>query len=426
VLLPILVGAAPAPAPAPTKPGELPRFEGKDCIIFADLPPEDLHVIDWRLSRLMEDYRRWFAEFSGGSKRLSYKPNVYLYAPTDPNAPMRRGGRSKGHSVTLITGDRYALRYLWGGLQHETSHQFTAACVGGVPGWANEGLASYHGRMLYSGVAFHRGIVEPHDVKNTRKLIAEPGTWFGDVVAGDGFKTDGKGYARAWSIVHFLLHSDDPAVRGKLRATFTMVAAGKKWDEAFGRQFSDVAALEAAYRKFWLAQSDDPGEALRAQARVESLTAFFARAWSQGQRFDDFASFRQAAAAGELKALAADWLPPALLNDPLDFAADEGEWSIQSPPAGGASATGPQTAGPQTALRARFPTLVATFPGVARIEGTFTTTGTRAGEVTTKVEPAPDSPGSPGSSRSTHSARHKAPAAKKRPTPDADDHGEEQ
>jgi hypothetical protein len=378
-----------------------PRFEGTDCIIFADLPAEDLHVIDWRLSRLMEDYRSWFGELSGGTKRLSYKPNVYLYPKTDPNKPMGGGGRSKGHSVTLITGDRYALRYRWGGLQHEMSHQFAAACIGGVPGWANEGLASYHGRMLYSGVAFHRGNVEPDDVKKTRKLIAEPGTWFHDVVAGDGFKTDGKGYARAWSIVHFLLHSDDPAVRGKLRAVFTLVAAGRKWDEAFAREFPDMAALEAAYRKFWGAQSDDPSEALRAQARVESLTAFFARAWGQGQRFDDFASFRQAAAAGELKALPADRLPPALLNDPLEFAAEEGQWSIERPPDGSA-----------------LPKLVANFPGMARIEATFKPAGTRAGVVKTTIQPATglrtDSP--PGKSR----------PAKKRATTQADDHGDEQ
>jgi hypothetical protein len=61
------------------------------------------------------------------------------------------------------------------------------------------------------------------------------------------------------------------------------------------------------------------------------MTSFFARAYSQGQRFEAAEAFFAAAEAGTLRAHKKDWLPPALLARDLVKARRLGRWAIETP-----------------------------------------------------------------------------------------------
>ena len=357
-----LLGVAAAKAPLETY--GLPRHEGPDCIIYGNVPAEDLRVLDWRFGKLIANYKEWFAGFPG---QFDYKPNVFLFAADDPNRALKGGGLSSGHSIKLVSRGE-ADRYHWAGLQHEMLHQFVGACVAGkIPSWVNEGIASYHGRMLFTGLHFYRGIFEPHDVATVRKLLddsklASFDTFF---VAGkwDGGRTS---YIRAWSMIQFLLHTEGP-FKGKLRNALMEVSKQSKWDAVFAREFPDKAVLEAAYRSYWKALPEEPSADVRVELRVEALAMALGRAWGQGQRFATFEEFREAAEAGKLQFAEADWMPGVFVKDAVAFSAGEGEWSLE--------------------MRGGVLVVVAMSEEGTRIEGAFELAGTRVKDVRITATP---------------------------------------
>jgi hypothetical protein len=310
----------------------LQRYDCEDAIVYAqDMSADELRVIDWRLHHLVNDYHQWFADFP---RKLTHRINVYLYSRDDPARP--NGARSHGRSISLArdrSGDgMLGNRYLWGGVQHEMTHQFLSACgEGRVPPWASEGLSSYHGRMLFSGLSFYRGMVTPRDVRWIRSLLTnDTPESFDDFFYAGRWTGNRNSYARGWSMVQFLLHTDGP-FEGRLRRIMIHINQRRTWDELFKIQFPDREALREAYIAYWQTMPEDGSAYLQARARVETLTAILGSAWAADQKFDNFDAFIQAARHDQLKTKPRYWLPPYLQTDALKFVDQTGMWAIHQP-----------------------------------------------------------------------------------------------
>jgi hypothetical protein len=185
-------------------------------------------------------------------------------------------------------------------------------------------------------------------------------------------------YDHVWSVAHFLVHADSGRYRdafdGFLRAAARGQNATAAWGEHFGPHgLAQPADLERAWRRYWSSRPDHPTDAVYAEAAVRTLASLLARATARGQRFDDFAAFREAAEAGQLKMPESDWLPASLGQM-------AGAW-VEDLSSRGATFT-------LADVRSREPRVVVRQGGGATIEGRFKLRGERVASVTIETSTA--------------------------------------
>jgi len=330
-----LVSATAGQAESTLPPG-FRSYPSHYYVIHTDLPESQVQEAVWRLTRMFEAYRARTQAFTGKITTLFPfylfgKAEDYYAAGGLPGS----GGVYTGQALLAIA-EKQCSAAPWSTLQHEGFHQFLDKAVGGdVPVWVNEGLAVYFEEAIFTGDGMVSGIVPQRRLERLRTLmrddrvrplaemmLLERNVW-NHALSADN-------YLQAWSMAHFLAHADD----GKYRPAFDrflhdMSLKGWTWEHAWTTHFGpDVAAFEAAWRKYWLAMADDPSRDLYDQAVVASLTSFLARADSQGQRFDNAEMFLLAARAGKLKSHVDDWLPPSRLEYALDRVERTGAWTL--------------------------------------------------------------------------------------------------
>jgi hypothetical protein len=239
----------------------------------------------------------------------------------------------------IVAGDAPTLR-TWHLLQHEGFHQYARAALGRkLPPSLDEGLAEYFGEAIFTGDGYVTGVIPSWRLQRLRqaqateslealprflKLTAEQ--WNADAAV--------TRYDQAWSIVQFLLHGDDgrwePALTRYLRALSSGREAERAWADCFG----SPEELQQHWQEYWKSQPTQPNRSLYAQAATLTVTSFLARATAQGQSFDSFPAFRQAADELRLQIAEKEWLPPRLLSESIDLGQAMGAWELYRDPSG--------------------------------------------------------------------------------------------
>ena len=130
--------------------------------------------------------------------------------------------------------------------QHEYTHALLDAALPDAPLWLNEGLAEYfstfHGEGEHaragSPVPSHVEWLTGHDLMSLAELFA---IGHGSAAYHEGDRR-GTFYAQSWLLVHMLLSraGSDPA---QLERVLVATRDGGRFEDAFRREFGDVAAL---------------------------------------------------------------------------------------------------------------------------------------------------------------------------------------
>jgi tetratricopeptide (TPR) repeat protein len=130
--------------------------------------------------------------------------------------------------------------------QHEYTHALLDAAFPDLPLWLNEGLAEYFATFHVEGdharagapLAAHVGWFEDHDLMSLPDLFAVA---HGSSAYHEGDRR-GTFYAQSWLLVHMLLSGvgSDPA---SLERVLVATRDGARFDDAFRREYGDVAAL---------------------------------------------------------------------------------------------------------------------------------------------------------------------------------------
>lgn len=358
-----------------TKPRGLRTYETRYYVIHTDVGRDAAREAELRLTRMAEEYHRRTRDFSG---EIRTKLPFYLFtneadyhaaggAPNtageyDPNA----------QALKTFTGGAEPNLATWYTVQHEGFHQFADHVVGrNLPIWANEGLAEYFGEALFTGDGFVAGVVPAWRMKRVRAAL-EDNTFMSlrELLALSHKQWNAQlsttNYDHAWTLVQFLVHGRRGSRQAALTAFIRDTTAGADWKNAWKEHLGEIGELEAEWRAYWTELPDDPTADLYAEATLQTLMSFLARATARRQRFDSFDAFVATAERGELKSTESDWLPPALLKDGLTRVAamrkDGGAFAL-------------------VARAPRPPTIVFVDKGGVQMSGRFKLKGARVAEV---------------------------------------------
>lgn len=330
VLCVLCVSAVP-PALAQAK---LKTYQTKYYVLHTDLDADDAQEATLRITLMAEEYQTRTKGLAGTvGERLPF----YLFA--DRRDYEAAGGVAG--TAGLFSGDRLmALANpsnpagTWHAVQHEGFHQFVSVAIGGgIPMWANEGLAEYFGEGLFTGDQFITGFIPQGRLERMRQtfkqgkfkslrdmMLLRPEAWNADLSR--------ENYDQAWSMVQFLAHADDGKYQRAFIAFLTDVSRRTEWEQAWTKNFgSDVKAFQKRWEDYWETLPENPTLDLYAEATVSTLTSFYGRAFAQRQQFDTIDDFFTAARAKQLKCSKKDWLPPGLLADAIKRAPLVGQWS---------------------------------------------------------------------------------------------------
>jgi len=316
--IPLLLTALACTAPA----GELTPYQTRYYVIHTDLDEDAVREATVRMTKMAEEYASRTKDFSGA---IRSKLPFYLFGnPEDYyalGAPRESAGVFNGQALMAVAKDMD--ERTWHIVQHEGFHQFAAAVIGGqIPPWVNEGLAEYFGEAVFTGDGYVSGGIPQWRLERIRKRfknneflpLAEMmnlniNDWNNDLTLAN--------YDQAWSMVQFLAHGDEGRYQKSFGAFMGAVGKGKPWQAAWKSTFGDAGGFEQRWRDWWMNLPDNSTADLYARSTTAMLTSYLARAFSQGQRFENFEAFMRAAEAGQLKAHAEDWLPPKLLAEAL-------------------------------------------------------------------------------------------------------------
>jgi len=335
-LLAIVLGA---PAVAQQ---HLKTYNTKYYIIHTDLPADAVREAELRITAMAEEYYQRTKGFGGV---ISKKFDLHLFSrPEDYAAAGGLPGTVGVYNPSarsLMAIARPDSEATWYVVQHEGFHQFLHNVVGGqIPIWINEGLADYFGISIYTGDGYVMGIVPPLRLAalkswiesgkalTVEKMMQMPHELW-NLQLGDAGKSS-VNYDQAWSMVHFLAHGDGGRYQDAFNGFLRSVSRGAKWEQAWVANFgAGTREFEQRWRKYWLDMPAEGSVERYAQAAVQTLTSFYARAFSQKQVFGAWEEFCEAAKAGQLKYHRDDWLPPALLEAALPNAERLGDWQIR-------------------------------------------------------------------------------------------------
>jgi hypothetical protein len=318
----ILCFALSGAAPAPT----LRRYDTSYYVIHTDLPPDGAAEAVVRMSRLADELRRRTRDL-GFTGRIQQRLPFFLYARhadyVASGAPPQSAGTFDGDRLVAAATDSRGSA-TWNVVQHEAFHQFAAATSGTeLPAWLNEGFGEYFGEALFTGDAYVTGVVPEWRLRRVRQSLSdhafEPLAGFARLTQEQwNQKLSIPHYDQAWSLVQFLLHSDDTRHHHRLLRYVRALADGTTMQQAWTSAFGDAADLEKEWKAYWLNLPEKGTPELEAEATVATLTSFLARATAAGQSFDSFDAFTRAARNGTLKCDPRDWLPPSLLGRTIE------------------------------------------------------------------------------------------------------------
>jgi hypothetical protein len=308
-------------------------------VIYTDLEKDVVREAAARMTCMAREYQN---RTRGFPRRVRQRLPFYLFSSEED---YRAAGGLPG-TAGVYTGKRLmalASRRMgeaaWGVVQHEGFHQYVDKAMSRrVPIWLNEGMAEYFSHGVWTGDSYVVGVIPPHRLKRLKAMIdRQELLGFLEMLGMSSRQWDsgrsGRNYMQAWAMVHFLVHADDEKYRDAFNGFITDVAVGRMpWEEAFMRRFGrDVKGFQERFCEWWSGLPEEPTADLYTGAVVETLMSFFARSFSQGQKFEDIEEFFEAAREDRLEEDPKRWLPRKLLLDRLAKAEELGQWKLINP-----------------------------------------------------------------------------------------------
>ena len=305
-------------------------------VIYTDLGPEKVREAAARMTCMGLEYQK---RTSGFARHVRERLPFYLFSKAEDyhaaGGPTGSAGVYMGNKLMAVAGARLSDN-AWRVIQHEGFHQYVDRAISRrIPVWVNEGMAEYFGHGVWTGDSYVVGVIPPGRLRSLKSLIKKGQIapflemlemsykqWSSNLA--------GRNYAQAWAMVHFLAHADGERYQGAFNGFITDIAGGGiGWQDAFVRRFGrDVAGFEKRFCDWWASLPDNPTADLYNGAVVLTLTSFLARAYGQGQRFEDVEEFFKAADEGKLKEDPRQWLPRELLLGRLKEARKLREWKL--------------------------------------------------------------------------------------------------
>ncbi len=262
-------------------------FKGK-----TDLPKDQAAELINHMDAVFAKYMQFFSTLtaSRAGKRKLPKAQLYLFASADDynstlsnrfdvNVPGSAGLYIPKHYALVGWRGDQSLERMKDLLQHEGLHQVVALLFGDMPTWANEGLAEL----------FERGVVTGNDLVLGDFLLYDKKMLIdahqnGKLVPFDRFfmisqkhwntqlsDTSNHNYRQAWSIIHFLIYSDNRKHEKQFQYFLMHLNRRMPWEQAFTKSFGipDVGLIE----KKWLEhlQQTDPTDYALTTRRLDFL-----------------------------------------------------------------------------------------------------------------------------------------------------------
>jgi hypothetical protein len=377
---------APAADPAGATAVGMKKYESRYYVIHTDLDLDAAREAYVRMDAIAEEYHR---RTKGFGRTIRRKLPFYLYRTREDyylaGGKIGSAGMFVVHpreSKLMAFAGKKLSPYTWHVIQHEAFHQFAFAAISHrLPVWVNEGLAEYFGHGIFTGDDFVTGIVPPGRLERLKGSIkAEKLMPFRRIMSLSrsqwSVDISMHNYDQAWSMIHFLVHGEDGKYVKPLSTFISNISRGSDYEPAWIRSFGrDIDGFEKKCRQWWLAQGKNPSADTYALAAASTVNSFFARSFSQQQRFDSADAFLKSARTGKLKCHKLDWLPPGLLALHLPQAERLGKWVIEKPPR-------------------RLPQLVCQLEDGRKLVGTFAVRGGRVRRVRVQLVPK-EEPGKP-------------------------------
>ena len=137
-------------------------------------------------------------------------------------------------------------------------------------------------------------------------------------------------YDQGWSMVHYLVHAEN----GKFQESFANyvndIAAGKPWSFAFTRYFGQKTEdFQERYSNWWLSLKENPSREKYEKAVVKTLLSFLGRLVTEGNCYENYEEFQNAAKNPALQLPEDKFLPPELLLEALEESVGLGDWSLE-------------------------------------------------------------------------------------------------
>lgn len=338
----LALGGLAAPAAAKTADGPrippelMAKFKPYDSpyyTVYSDLEPEKVQLAIVRLTAVALEYHERTKGFAG-----QIKGKYPFFMIGDPKDYAAAGGEAYG----VTWGDRLMglaskehEKDFWHVIQHEAFHQFAHNVISeNLPGWVDEGMAEYFGESLWTGDGLVCGVMpEPRYKRFVPRAKEGKIKPFKDILLIKASAWAGiEDYDQALTMIHFCVHAQNGKYQNALSNCIRSAVSGATFDRAFAAGFGpNVDAIQQEYVAWWAAQPESIIEKPYTQAAVATLTSFLARAYGQGQRFENVDEFLQAARDGSLKKSVKQPLPAELLKEALDRAEKLKSWSLESP-----------------------------------------------------------------------------------------------
>jgi len=165
-----------------------------------------------------------------------------------------RGGWAPAAGVIAITTTDKNVYADLDSVAHEISHQVLSYAVYGPPVWLDEGLAMYAGLDPDTG-RYRAGSINAAAVRTCARAIEEGRLVPVETLVTMDYsafhltKDEWQHYAQSWALVHCLMHSKHPQLRGKFRRYLDELKRGRNALEALDERY-DLDALQDEYVKY--------------------------------------------------------------------------------------------------------------------------------------------------------------------------------
>ena len=328
----LLVLAAWAGTPVSAeKTHALPRYKTKYYNLYSALDRPRTMEAAARITRMFEEFMRRSKNFGGRPSRFPFYLFDSFDSYHDAEGPVGSIGCFSPEVGLMVVSEGRPSEALWPTMQHEAFHQFCHYIISDdMPIWANEGLAEYFERAIWTGDGYVPGIIAEKDLRDVRNYIRvkhflpvsrlvhlTKTQW--DRQMEQNPDAGYRNYIESWSLIHFLIHGEDGKYVETLDGFLTDLHAGRS--QRVGKFRMTMRKLEEPYLAWWTKASLVDSSRREWKAVVATLTSFLARAHAQGQTFSTADDFLTAARGDDLKlptTKTTQWLPTTLLQSALN------------------------------------------------------------------------------------------------------------
>ncbi len=320
---------------------ELKSYETEHYTIHTDLDEEGVREAKLRVDTLFEAYLQHTPQFTG---HIAEKYPIVIFTNKAEYKKATGVPESSGlytGSALFVLSEKRTNERTWRILQHEAFHQFVHRRIGGgVPTWANEGLAEYFGHAVFTGGGYVVGVIDEDAMKDVQyklrgnrykpieELLSIGGYgWYKDM---DIKSKARRNYRQAWSFVYFIMHYDNGRYRAPFIKVLQQAGAGRAWSKAWAEHFPiPIDELERQWREYWLDMTVEDTRAGNIEAMTSTFINYLALAARHGQRFSSAREFFSKAQARKIETSDDDWLPPDVAKNRVAEATRLGRWKLK-------------------------------------------------------------------------------------------------